>query len=444
MKAPEIEAAEVEAGRSGLVSPWNPCMEPMHGQALNTVVPDELPRVVKNLLLAARSYRFARKRRPPHGIMMLPRLITTAAVLAATVSGLSAADIPQSMTDDIASRSKSENVADIVLEYVKNLNLLPNNTDILYHRRSPPSPVANNPAAAVASINRRTRPPLQPLKNIFSTIPENELDHLYRRADTPPLPPPNWNSSTMAACTTALVMLRGLPNSPSGMAMCYNLPFLDNSTGVFEADLRLFSIGPPTGAFADVAPADVAIDVQFVGAQAQPVPITDLVARPNVAARGLPRSWLPSKRGLLAKRADQAPVLTHSFAFVGQVNPELQDANLNASALQAILTPVVTLSVANPATNSSLSSLEATFVVGLFSDQPHTMATISAVGVIEDVAFVLPGTQILIFPIGGIVTGAWAFMFIGVIAWGTVGRMGFRENYRRRLARADRGGEKTI
>jgi hypothetical protein len=72
------------------------------------------------------------------------------------------------------------------------------------------------------------------------------------------------------------------------------------------------------------------------------------------------------------------------------------------------------------------------------------MATISAVGVIADVAFVLPGTKIAIFPIGSIITGTWAVLFIGVIGWGTVGRMGFRENYRRRLARADRGGEKTI
>ncbi|OBU00417.1 hypothetical protein VE01_01419 [Pseudogymnoascus verrucosus] len=376
--------------------------------------------------------------------MMLPRLITTAALVAASVSGLSASDIPQSMTDDIASRSKTENVADIVLEYVKNLDLLPNNTNILYRRRSPPSPAANNPAAAVATINRRADTPSDLLKNYISSIADDGRDLLYRRADTPPAPPANWNASTMAACTTALVMLRGLANSPSGMAMCYNLPFLDNSTGVFEADLRLFTIGPATGAFAGVAPADVSIDVRFAGAQVQPVPVTDLVARPQVAARGLPLSWPPSKRGLFAKRADQAPVMAQSFAFVGQINKELQNANLNSTALQAILIPVVTLSVAKNAANSSLSSLEATFVTGLFSDQPHTMATISAVGVIADVAFVLPGTKIAIVPIGGIITGTWAVLFIGVIGWGTVGRMGFRENYRRRLARADRGGEKTI
>lgn len=260
---------------------------------------------------------------------MLPRLITTAVLLAASVSGLSASDIPQSMTDDIASRSKTENVADIVLEYVKNLNLLPDDTNILYRRRSPPSPAANNPAAAVATINRRAGTPSDLLKSYISTIPDDGRDLLYRRADTP-VAPPNWNVSTMAACTTALVMLRGLANSPSGMAMCYNLPFLDNSTGVFEADLRLFTIGPATGAFAGVKPADVSIDVRFVGAQVQPVPVTDLVARPSVAARGLPLSWPPSKRGFLAKRADQAPVLSHSFAFVGQVNQELQNANLNS------------------------------------------------------------------------------------------------------------------
>ncbi|ELR04072.1 hypothetical protein VC83_06718 [Pseudogymnoascus destructans] len=345
--------------------------------------------------------------------MMLPRLITTAALLAASVSGLSAS------------------------EYVKNLDLT------LYRRRSPPSPAANNPAAAVATINRRADTPSDLLKNYISSIVDDGRD-LLSRADTPLLRPANWNASAMAACTTALVMLRGLANSPTGMAMCYNLPSLDNSTGIFEADLRLFAIGPATEAFAGVAPADVSIDVRFAGAQVQPVPVTDLVARPQVAARGLPLSWPPSKRGLFAKRADQAPVLVQSFAFVGQINKELQNANLNSTALQAILIPVVTLSVAKNAANSSLSSLEATFVVGLFSDQPHTMATISAVGVIADVAFVLPGTKIAIFPIGSIITGTWAVLFVGVIGWGTVGRMRFRENYRRRLARADRGGEKSI
>jgi hypothetical protein len=104
----------------------------------------------------------------------------------------------------------------------------------------------------------------------------------------------------------------------------------------------------------------------------------------------------------------------------------------------------VTLSVANTAANTTLSPLEATFVTGVFSDQPKTMATISADGVLADVPFILPGTKVLIFPIGAIVTGVWAGLFIGVVGWGTVGRMRFRENYRRRKARADGRGAGTI
>ncbi|KFY41644.1 hypothetical protein V495_04842, partial [Pseudogymnoascus sp. VKM F-4514 (FW-929)] len=121
--------------------------------------------------------------------MMLPRLITSAALLAASVSAVTTSDIPQGMTDDIALRSKTENVADIVQEYIKNLDLLPNNTNVLYRRRSPPSPAANNPAAAVATINRRADTTSDLLKNYISTIADDGRDLLYRRADAPPTPP---------------------------------------------------------------------------------------------------------------------------------------------------------------------------------------------------------------------------------------------------------------
>jgi len=83
-------------------------------------------------------------------------------------------------------------------------------------------------------------------------------------------------------------------------------------------------------------------------------------------------------------------------------------------------------------------------VTGLFSDQPKTMATISAAGVVANAAFVVPGMQIQVVPIGAVVTGVWAAGLVGVVGWGTVGRMGFRENYRRRKARAEGMGMGTI
>jgi hypothetical protein len=58
--------------------------------------------------------------------------------------------------------------------------------------------------------------------------------------------------------------------------------------------------------------------------------------------------------------------------------------------------------------------------------------------------FVVPGTHILIAPIGGIVTGAWALLLIATITYGTVGRQRFKDQYRRRVARATRGYVATI
>lgn len=300
--------------------------------------------------------------------MILPRLLTTVTLVAASVAGLTTADIPQNMTDDVASRSTTENVEDIVLEYIKALNLLPDDANVLYRRQSQSPPAADIAAAIIRRAALTTavipqsmtdgmasRSTTEKVEDIvmeyiktLNVLPD-DTNVLYRRQSqsssaannaaainrraSPPAPGPSWNNSVITACTTALAMLRGLANSPTGMSMCYNLPFLDNSTGMFEADLRLFTIGPPTAAFAGVAPVDIAIDVVFAGAQVQPVPTADLVPNPQVAARRLPLSSPPSRRGLRGlfwKRADAAPVLTQSYAFVGQINRELQNANLNS------------------------------------------------------------------------------------------------------------------
>jgi beta-lactamase regulating signal transducer with metallopeptidase domain len=58
--------------------------------------------------------------------------------------------------------------------------------------------------------------------------------------------------------------------------------------------------------------------------------------------------------------------------------------------------------------------------------------------------FVLPGTKILIFPIGAIVTGVWAFLGMATLAYGTVGRMRFRDQYRGRVMRAQKSEFGTI
>lgn len=44
--------------------------------------------------------------------------------------------------------------------------------------------------------------------------------------------------------------------------------------------------------------------------------------------------------------------------------------------------------------------------------------------------------RILIFPVGGVVTGVWAIALISTITYGTVGRYQFQQQFRKRSARA--------
>jgi len=244
-----------------------------------------------------------------------------------------------------------------------------------------------------------------------------------------------WNAQTSAACETALAALNGVASNPSGMAFCYNLPFLDTTTGVFQADLRLFMISAATGDFAGVPSEDVTIGMQYIGATASMIPASQLTTGGNVEK---------------VKRQAQPPVQQQAYAFVGQINKNLLSANLNSSSLQAILVPIITLAGVTPAgqaINTTLSPTEATFVTGVFSGQTKNITDATAAEaatIVANVPFVVPGTKILIFPIGAIITGAWTVIGMTVVMYGTIQRMGFRDSYRRRLARAEKGGVATI
>lgn len=74
-----------------------------------------------------------------------------------------------------------------------------------------------------------------------------------------------WNAQVNAACISSLRQLT-VASNPSGTCVCYNLPALDNSTGVFEADLRLFRISEARDAFAGIEPERISVGVRFVGA----------------------------------------------------------------------------------------------------------------------------------------------------------------------------------
>lgn len=107
--------------------------------------------------------------------------------------------------------------------------------------------------------------------------------------------------------------------------------------------------------------------------------------------------------------------------------------------------PVVTLSAKNAQNEdvrTTVSSNEAAFVAGEFSTEivmsSFTLANLEVENEIARLkngttAFVLPGVQILIFPVGLIITSVWMVLGFVAYGYGTFCRYNFREQYRRRM-----------
>jgi hypothetical protein len=110
------------------------------------------------------------------------------------------------------------------------------------------------------------------------------------------------------ACTSALAPIKSVSND-AGFLGCYNIPFLNTNTGVFEADLRLYRASQPKGAFTGLKSTDISVQLSY----------------PNAAFSTLPRSAQNRERGLdLESRQNSADLnQLQNFMFVGQVSNTL-------------------------------------------------------------------------------------------------------------------------
>lgn len=79
-----------------------------------------------------------------------------------------------------------------------------------------------------------------------------------------------WNAAVNTACRNALRSLE-LASNPSGACVCYNLPALNNSTGTFQADLRLFQLSQPTGQFQGIPQEKIEVELSYHGASVSEV-----------------------------------------------------------------------------------------------------------------------------------------------------------------------------
>ncbi|KAI0997964.1 hypothetical protein K3495_g10226 [Podosphaera aphanis] len=244
-----------------------------------------------------------------------------------------------------------------------------------------------------------------------------------------------WNEMTRKACESSLESFKGVVNNPSGIAVCYNLPFLDNTTGVFEADLRLYAVAKPTGTFSNVPSDKIQVGLSYNGATVSPVNASSLKTRDDLEISS--STNVANKEAGSIKRA-MTPKLLQSYSFVGQINKSLLGGKPGTNDLQKVLVPTISLSAIDTtgvAVNTSLSNDEATFVNGVFAQQlvptkAQLAPPIQTLVVAPDAPFVVPGLTILIFPMGLIITGTWTILFITTLTIGTLGRIQYRDQFR--------------
>jgi hypothetical protein len=118
---------------------------------------------------------------------------------------------------------------------------------------------------------------------------------------------------------------------------------------------------------------------------------------------------------------------------------------VNRAAFEAVLIPTLSLTGTNAngsTVSTNVSMNEASFLTGIFS-QSLVMSDFSAAQAAVTakldllhngtVAFILPGTQIMVFPIGAIITSVWLFLGLVAYGWGTFERMNYADSYKRRM-----------
>ncbi|KAF2187884.1 hypothetical protein K469DRAFT_661251 [Zopfia rhizophila CBS 207.26] len=262
-----------------------------------------------------------------------------------------------------------------------------------------------------------------------------------------------WETQTQEACQNALMSLNGQASNPSGIAVCYNLPFLDNQTGVFQAELRMYNVSAPINPWVGITAADISMTLSYRGATVQSMNGTfmkrDEITWPPLRAREVD--------GLLVERQNSGsspapPTELKVLNYVGKINSNLMGTAMTQATLQPLLVPEIQLAATSPSgeqVTMTLSSQEASFVNGVFAQQatttndPSAKASASAAAA-KAAPFVLPGTTLAFFPTGLVITCVWTAGFFAAVGLGTVGRIQFREQYRRRMKREMANGMRTI
>ncbi|KAK4234611.1 hypothetical protein C8A03DRAFT_18521 [Achaetomium macrosporum] len=247
-----------------------------------------------------------------------------------------------------------------------------------------------------------------------------------------------WNTQTDKACQEALKKV-SIASNPSGACVCYNLPLMNNATGTFEADLRLYQLSEPRGDFQGIPQDQIEVELSYKGAS-----VSELKEANGVPAAAAVRARQDNGNGTELR-------MLQSYMFLGQVDKDKMSGQMTSAQLQALVMPIVTLKGTNSdgkEVSTNVTPNEASFVAGVFSKEVVMSTFLMAQQAVDKevaslkngtTAFVLPGVQLMIFPIGLIITSIW--LFLGLVAYGigTYERYNFREMHRRRMAVVEKG-----
>lgn len=133
-----------------------------------------------------------------------------------------------------------------------------------------------------------------------------------------------WETATEQACQTALGALEGRASNPSGIAVCYNLPSLDNVTGIFQAEMRMYNITPPTGPWTGITSQDISLTLSYLDATVQATEGT-LIKREDIPL--LPINY--KYKTQLVKRQDRGLSRIETMNYVGQINSTLMSSGMS-------------------------------------------------------------------------------------------------------------------
>lgn len=99
--------------------------------------------------------------------------------------------------------------------------------------------------------------------NIAVAIPAVSPSTISARSDDSGT---TWEKETESACQNALSKVSMSSISPSGMTACYNIRYFDNSTGVFQSELRFYRMAPPAGNWTTLDSKRMSIGISCKGA----------------------------------------------------------------------------------------------------------------------------------------------------------------------------------